>query len=668
VVYTIVVSNSGPSTAVGQTVTDSDLTALAGWVGDTWTAVASSGSSVATASGSGNISDLVTLLPGGTATFTVTTLLHPAASATGTTGNTATVTLPNGDTTPADNTSTDTLTLTPQADLAVTKSVSNAAPVVGQTVTFTLIAVNNGPSTATDVTVSDPLPAGLSFVSATPGQGPYDPGSGTWLIGTLPVGGTAALQLTALTTVFGPVVNGATVRADQFDPNMSNNEATAALTVLQSAATVSKSAFLSETNAPGGLGWLPVAGDWQGGDAGIGAFDPATGAWYLRNEDSAGAPDGGQFVYGGAGWLPVAGDWSGSGDTGIGAFDPATATWYLRNELSPGAPDAGQFAFGGAGWLPVAGDWSGSGHAGIGAFDPATATWYLRNEDSAGAPDAGVFRYGVAGGIPVVGDWTRTGHLGIGVFDPATGTWYLRSSPSAGAPDVGVFQFGGAGWWPVAGDWAGAGHAGIGAYDPGTAAWYLRGEASAGAPDGGAFAFGGAGRLQVAGVFPAAQHLDAAGGEGPGADPLGQDQLQAAVAGALARLAAAGADPGLLGSLASASYGVAALPPGVLGLTDVAARRVMVSADAAGHGWFADGTPLADEEFAPGSPGSPLVALPGSPAAGKEDLLTAVLHEMGHLAGSPDGGTGLMAGALAPGARDLGALDQVFAASGGLAL
>jgi hypothetical protein len=67
-----------------------------------------------------------------------------------------------------------------------------------------------------------------------------------------------------------------------------------------------------------------------------------------------------------------------------------------------------------------------------------------------------------------------------------------------------------------------------------------------------------------------------------------------------------------------------------------------------------DGTPLADEEFAPGAPGSPLVPLPGSPAAGKGDLLTAVLHEMGHLAGSPDGDNGLMAGSLAAGAQPRG--------------
>jgi hypothetical protein len=38
-----------------------------------------------------------------------------------------------------------------------------------------------------------------------------------------------------------------------------------------------------------------------------------------------------------------------------------------------------------------------------------------------------------------------------------------------------------------------------------------------------------------------------------------------------------------------------------------------------------------------------------------------VLHVMGHLAGNPDGTSGLMAGSLAAGTRDLGALDQVFA-------
>jgi hypothetical protein len=79
-----------------------------------------------------------------------------------------------------------------------------------------------------------------------------------------------------------------------------------------------------------------------------------------------------------------------------------------------------------------------------------------------------------------------------------------------------------------------------------------------------------------------------------------------------------------------------------------------------------DPTPARDQEFSPGSPGSPLVALPGGPAAGRMDLLTVVLHEMGHLAGRADVSTAghgddLMAGALTPGVRRTEALDQVFA-------
>jgi hypothetical protein len=230
----------------------------------------------------------------------------------------------------------------------------------------------------------------------------------------------------------------------------------------------------------------------------VATFDPGTGTWYLRNSTSAGAPDAGQFRYGGVGWLPVAGDWDGDGVATVGVFDPSTATWYLRNSNTAGAPDYAPFRYGLPGWLPVAGDWSYSGHTGIGVFDPSTATFYLRNETSAGAPDAGQttpnapagqFQYGAPGWLPVAGDWNHTGHAGVGVFDPGTATWYLRNEVSAGAPDAGVFPYGGAGWRPVVGDWNADGRAGIGVVDP-NGVWYLRNSTSAGRPDITPFAYG----------------------------------------------------------------------------------------------------------------------------------------------------------------------------------
>ena len=63
---------------------------------------------------------------------------------------------------------------------------------------------------------------------------------------------------------------------------------------------------------------------------------------------------------------------------------------------------------------------------------------------------------------------------------------------------------------------------------------------------------------------------------------------------------------------------------------------------------------------------APRPAPAGSPAAGHEDLLTTVLHEMGHLAGQADvanatTGSNLMDAVLPLGTRRLDALDVVFA-------
>ena len=89
--------------------------------------------------------------------------------------------------------------MTPQqADLALTKTVSDPTPNVGDTITYTVTLTDNGPDAATNVQVTDLLPAGLVVVSASTEPGSYNPATGLWTVGQLIVVGTPqTLQIPA---------------------------------------------------------------------------------------------------------------------------------------------------------------------------------------------------------------------------------------------------------------------------------------------------------------------------------------------------------------------------------------------------------------------------------------------------------------------------------------
>ena len=108
------------------------------------------------------------------------------------------------------------------ADLKITKAVSNAAPHVGDEVTFTITVYNDGPETATNVRVKDPLPQGATLVS-TSGTGTYDAATGIWSFGTISGGTQAEAQMTVKVTQQGFRENGVNVYSDNQDPNPLNN-------------------------------------------------------------------------------------------------------------------------------------------------------------------------------------------------------------------------------------------------------------------------------------------------------------------------------------------------------------------------------------------------------------------------------------------------------------
>jgi len=112
-----------------------------------------------------------------------------------------------------------------QANLQLTKAVSNTTPLVATNIDFTLTVTNVGPDPATNVQVTDQLPGGFTFVSDSTApsgttQGTYSNVTGLWDIGDLAVNQTETLRITVTVNISGPYTNYAEITtSDQVDPN-----------------------------------------------------------------------------------------------------------------------------------------------------------------------------------------------------------------------------------------------------------------------------------------------------------------------------------------------------------------------------------------------------------------------------------------------------------------
>jgi uncharacterized repeat protein (TIGR01451 family) len=113
-------------------------------------------------------------------------------------------------------------------DLSVTERVDRATARVGDRLTYTVEVRNAGPDSATGVTLSDPLPAGLALASAS---GPAGACSGapqlTCALGALGAGEAAVVTVIARATQTGEVANVVTASSAGTDLDPSNDQATA---------------------------------------------------------------------------------------------------------------------------------------------------------------------------------------------------------------------------------------------------------------------------------------------------------------------------------------------------------------------------------------------------------------------------------------------------------
>ena len=395
-----------------------------------------------------------------------------------------------------------------------------------------------------------------------------------------------------------------------------------------------------------------------------GLYDPQTSIFHLRNSNTEGPPDN-DFGYGmpRAGWKPVAGDWNGDGQASVGLYDPSLSWFYMRNTNDTGIAD---YAFGygdpalsrSGRYVLMTGDWNGDGVETVGLYDRQSAQWYLRNSNTAGAADVS-FGYGEPNSTwtPIVGDWNGDGLDTIGFYDTQKAIYYLRNTNTIGFADY-TFGYGqpGSTWTPIMGDWDGDADATIGFYDQASSHWYLRNSNDQGIADV-HFGFGdaGAGWLPVVGAWSGsgAQALVAVGsGEqsgvssqalAPSPSPLAP-QFAPLLSAALADWAAAGT------TIATPQVVLADLPGATLGLAEGA--TIYLDVDAAGHGWFIDPTPAANEEFSQPDRNGQMAAIDAR-AVDHIDLLTVIEHELGHLAGLDDltSADSLMSGRLPTGVR-----------------
>ncbi|MBB6236584.1 putative repeat protein (TIGR01451 family), partial [Pedobacter sp. AK013] len=116
------------------------------------------------------------------------------------------------------------ITYTESTDLQITKTVNKTNPTVGENVTFTITATNNGPSNATGVQVNDLLKSGYTFVSATPGT--YNATTGVWTIGALNSTSSQTLSIVATVNANATAANygnDANITGTETDPTPANN-------------------------------------------------------------------------------------------------------------------------------------------------------------------------------------------------------------------------------------------------------------------------------------------------------------------------------------------------------------------------------------------------------------------------------------------------------------
>ena len=228
ITYVVGVTNLGPSDAQNVTMTDvvPPGTTFAGFI--------SISQGIGTFAGGLITANFGTVAAGTTATLSFMVTVNPNVPDGAVINNTATATTDTPDSNLANNSDTEPTNVDAEADLSISKNDSPDPVVAGTNLEYTITVVNDGSSDAQNVTISDPIPSGTTFVSFTQTGGPaftLTPppgglGAASATIATLPAGAVATFTLVVNVDSHGQqgsVTNTVNVTSTTTDPDLTDN-------------------------------------------------------------------------------------------------------------------------------------------------------------------------------------------------------------------------------------------------------------------------------------------------------------------------------------------------------------------------------------------------------------------------------------------------------------
>jgi uncharacterized repeat protein (TIGR01451 family) len=120
----------------------------------------------------------------------------------------------------------------PKIDLQISKDDNPDPAVLGDQIRYLIVVKNNGPDTAHNVQMSDPLPSQVSFSSVTTTQGTCTGGQLiSCQLGTLASGASVTITVFVKANQTGVVLNTATTVGQEAETNTANNTASASTLV-----------------------------------------------------------------------------------------------------------------------------------------------------------------------------------------------------------------------------------------------------------------------------------------------------------------------------------------------------------------------------------------------------------------------------------------------------